>query len=371
MTTMLAARVDRDSTSLEVKKVPVPEPGPQDVLVEVVSAGLAPGTMALLDRGAFPHLPTTLGHLAAGTVAAIGADVPDGDVTGIRIGDRVRVHPNLACGRCGYCRTDREMMCPTQAMIGFAAFGSVPMPLYEAYHDGGLAEYVRVPYWLVDPLPDAVSFDVGARVHDLANAVRALKCADLALGSTLVVAAATGTMGTATVKLAPHFGVARLILVGRSAERLAEVRRLAGEVPVETVALEDLGADWAATQGVTRALRELAPTGAHAVLDYVPRGPAGIQAMAALATGGSLVHMGANDDALPFPMIAMMANCWRFVGTRANTRADVREVLGLLAGGALDAEELITHRFPLAEVDRAVAAMQSRDEPMWMSVINP
>lgn len=368
-TTMLAARVDRGSTSVELAEVPVPEPGPQDVVLRVVSAGLAPGMLGLLARGAFPLLPTTLGHEAAGTVTAVGSDVPE--VPGVRVGGRVRVHPNLACGRCDYCRTDREMMCAEQAMIGFAAFGSGSLPLYEAYHDGGLAEYLRVPYWLVDPLPDSVSFDVGARVHDLANAVRALKCADLALGATLVVTAATGTMGVATIKLAAHFGVARLILVGRSAERLAAVRRLAGDLPTETVALEDLPADWAGSQGVTAALRRLAPAGVQAVVDYVPDGPAGVQAMAALATGGTFVHMGANGAHVPFPMIAMMANCWRFVGTRANTRGDVRDVLALLAGGALSADELITHRFPLTEVGRAVAAMQSRDEPIWMSVINP
>ncbi len=367
--TMLAVQVDHGSTSLEPTKVPVPAPGPHDVLVEVAAAGLAPGMMTLLARGAFPLLPTTLGHEAAGTVVAVGGKVPNS--AGVHEGLRVRVHPNLSCGRCDYCRTDREMMCAEQAMIGHAAFGNGPMPLYEAYHDGGLAEYVRVPHWLVDPLPDSVSFELGARVHDLANAVRALKCADLRPGSSLVVTAATGTMGVATVKLAVHFGVARLILVGRSAERLAAVRRLAGAVPTETVALEELPADWAGAQGLTAALRRLAPSGVEAVVDFVPEGPAGVQAMGALATGGTFVHMGANSAPIPLPMIAMMANCWRFVGTRGNTRGDVRDVLGLLAGGALSAEELITHRFPLAEIDRAVGAMQSREEPIWMSVIIP
>jgi len=366
MTTMLAARVDDSSSSLELATIPVPTPGPQDVLIKVASAGLAPGMMTLLARGAFRNLPTTLGHEAAGVVAAVGAEV-----TGVREGDRVRVHPNLACGRCGYCRTDREMMCAQQAMVGHAAFGTGPLPLYDAYHNGGLAEYVRIPYWLVDRLPDAVNFDIGAKVHDVANAVRALKCADLRLGSTLVVTAATGTMGTATIKLAPHFGVDRLILVARSAKRLAAVRGLAGDLPTETVALEDLPADWAQTQGLTGALRRIASAGAAAVVDYVPEGPAGVQAMGALATGGTFVHMGANGIPLPIPMNAMMVNCWRFVGTRANTRQDVQEVLRLLGSGALNVDELITHRFPLVEVGRAVAAMQSRAEPIWMAVVNP
>ncbi|MGK5531013.1 alcohol dehydrogenase catalytic domain-containing protein [Streptomyces sp. URMC 129] len=366
MTAMLAARAEHGSAELHLTKIPVPEPGPLDVLVKVASAGLAPGMMRLLAQGAFKHLPTTLGHEAAGTVTAVGSGV-----TGLAVGDRVRVHPNLTCRSCRYCRTDREMMCAQQAMMGHAAFSDVAMPLYDAYHDGGLAEYVRVPHWLIDPLPANVGFDVGAKVHDLANAVRALKCAELPLGSTLIVTAATGTMGTATAKLAAHYGVARLILVGRSAERLAAVRHLAGDVPTETVALEELPTGWEQDQGLTRALRRFVPEGADAVLDFVPDGPATYQAMAALATGGTLVHMGGNRAPLPFPLIALMVNCWRVVGTRCCTRTDALEVLSLLERGALAVDELITHRFPLAAADRAVAAMQSRTEPIWMAVVNP
>ncbi|MEU9602055.1 alcohol dehydrogenase catalytic domain-containing protein [Streptomyces sp. NPDC048109] len=366
MNAMLAARAQKGSDALHLHKIAIPDPGPQDVLVKVASAGLAPGMMTLLAQGAFKHLPTTLGHEAAGTVAAVGSEVE-----GIGIGTRVRVHPNLNCRSCGYCRSDRDMMCPEQAMIGHAAFGDVPMPLYDRYHDGGLAEYIRVPHWLVDPLPDSVSFDVGAKVHDLANAIRALKCADLPQGATLVVTAATGTMGTATVKLARHFGVCRLILVGRSAERLDAVRPLAGDVHTDTVALEELPANWAKEGGLTRALRALVPQGADAVLDFVPEGPATSQALAALATGGSLVHMGANRSPLLFPMVAVMVNCWRIIGTRACTRTDAQEALALLERGALDAEELITHRYPLGAASEAVAALQNRTEPIWMAVVNP
>jgi len=66
-----------------------------------------------------------------------------------------------------------------------------------------------------------------------------------------------------------------------------------------------------------------------------------------------------------------MMNLWRFVGTRACTRNDAREVLRLLETGALAVDELITHRFPLADAVKAVDAIQRRDEPMWMTVINP
>ncbi|MEV4516315.1 alcohol dehydrogenase catalytic domain-containing protein [Dactylosporangium sp. NPDC049525] len=366
MTEMLALRADQGSTAPKLTKISMPEPGPLDVVVKVSAAGMAPGMMALLAQGAFRHLPTTLGHEAAGVIAAIGTDVPAWS-----IGQRVRVHPNLNCRDCAYCRSDRDMMCPQQAMIGHAAFGVVDMPLYAAYHDGGLAEYVRVPHWLIDPVPDGVTLDVAAKVHDLANAVRAFKCAALPPASTVVITAATGTMGTSAVKLAPFFGVSRLILVGRSAERLEAVKGLAGHTPTETIALEELHDDWPAAQGLTRGLRRFAPDGADAVLDFIPDGAATSQAAAALTTGGSLVHMGANRVPLALPMIAVMVNCWRIIGTRACTRNDALEVLNLLGSGALDVEDLITHRFPLAQAPEAVAAVQNRVDPIWMAVVNP
>ncbi|WP_433567707.1 alcohol dehydrogenase catalytic domain-containing protein [Nocardia sp. CA-151230] len=363
---MLSLRAHAGADTLVLEDLPIPSPGPLDVVVKVAAAGLAPGIIRLLEMRAFKHLPTTLGHEAAGTVAAVGSAV-----TGFAVGDRVRVHPNLNCRECVYCRTDRDMMCAQQATLGHAAFGDLPRPLYDEYHNGGLAEYVRIPHWLADPLPDSIGFDVAAKVHDLADAVRALKCADLPLGSTVVVNAATGAMGTATVKLAGHFGVARLLLVGRDAGRLRSVARLADSIHTEIIALGDLPADWRATGVLTRRLREYAPDGAHAVIDFIPEGPATAQAMAALATGGTLVHMGANSTPLPFPPIALMVNCWRFVGTRACTRNDAREVLRLLETEALVAEDLITHRFPLTDAIKAVDAMRRRDEPMWMTVVNP
>lgn len=94
--------------------------------------------------------------------------------------------------------------------------------------------------------------------------------------------------------------------------------------------------------------------------------------MAYMATGGTLVHMGGNSTPLSLPAIALMMHCWRFVATRACTRQDTTDVLRLLATGALTADELITHRFPLTEALKAMDAIEQRvDDPMWMTVINP
>ena len=366
MLTMIAARAHRGVGELRLETIELPELGPDDVLIQVAAAGIAPGMMKLLEMGRFKHLPTTPGHEIAGVVTAVGTSVDRG-----LLGYRVRAHPILSCGRCHYCSTDRQQMCSESAIIGHAGFGTGPMALYARYHDGGLAQYARVPESLIDRLPDHVSFDIGAKVHDLANAVRALKCASLPATGRLVITAATGTMGTASIKLACFYGARELVLVARNRERLKDVTPLAGDLPVQLVALDELPSDWATSHALKARIRELLPDGADAVLDYFPDGPGSAQALTSMALGGTFVHMGGSGAPLPFTARDLMVNCWSIVGTRACTRSDTDAVLSLLEKRRLDAEDLITHRFALGDVNRAIDAMRSRSEPIWMAVVKP
>ncbi|MBO2457595.1 alcohol dehydrogenase catalytic domain-containing protein [Actinomadura violacea] len=366
MPEMKAARAYKGSSVLRLERVPVPEPGEQDVLVRVASAGLAPSTMKLLAKGVFLHLPTIPGHEAAGVVEQVGAAVDPA-----LIGSRVRVHPMLSCGECVYCGSDREQMCAEAAMIGQGAFGTGALELYARYHDGGLAEFVRAPHWLIDRIPDDVGFDVAAKLHDFGNAVRALKCAGPLNAATAVITAATGTMGTASIVLAEHFGIGRLVLVGRSAERLAAARRLVPHLRTDTIALNDLSPGWETSGELTARIRDLVPSGPDAVLDYLPEGPGAEQGLRSLANGGVFVHMGGNAASIAIPMREMMIGCWRYVGTRACTRDDTATALHLLASGKVKAEQLITHRYTLDDVNTALTAVAERREPMWMGVVHP
>jgi NADPH:quinone reductase-like Zn-dependent oxidoreductase len=87
------------------------------------------------------------------------------------------------------------MMCPELAIMGHGAFGHGLLPMFARYHDGALAEYVRAPYRQVDRLPDSVSFEVAAKLSHFATAARAIKCADLGAGASVVVPAASGSIG--------------------------------------------------------------------------------------------------------------------------------------------------------------------------------
>lgn len=362
--TMRAWVATTPEAPIEFQEVPVPALGANDVLIKVAAGGISPMLLKLLRMGRYGILPTTLGHETAGVVVSIGDRV---DPT--LVGKRVRVHPMLSCGHCEYCLTDREQMCIQTSMIGAAAHAGA-CPLYDEYHDGGLAEYVRVPDFLVDEIPENVSFEVAAKLHDLANAYRAINAANIPIGGTIVITAATGAMATASLLLAVHMGVGRVILVGRSRERLEQVATLAdGRLAVELIATDELDADWEETDALTRAIRDLVPEGPHAVLDYLAQGTGAAQALQSMRMGATLVHMGGLHTPINVPLRIIMTNLWTVAGTRACTRGDVRAILRLLSSGALNADALITHRWPLDQADVAFETLISRREPIWMGVV--
>jgi threonine dehydrogenase-like Zn-dependent dehydrogenase len=360
---MIAARAYEGEAELRLEDVHRPAPGPGDVLIKVASAGLAPGVLAQWQLGRYPILPRTLGNEAAGFVEEVGAGV-----TEFAAGDRVRLHPNLSCGACEYCLSDREQMCASHSIIGQGIYGPDAMPLYRRYIDGALAEYVLAPARLVDHLPETISFDVAAKIHDIADGVRVWRTANVPPGGTVVFTAATGTVGTSAIRMARLFGIGRIIAVARSAQRLAQVQALAPDL-VDTIALEDI--DFERDGGLTAAIRRLAPAGPDAVIDFLPEGPGTWQAIASMKTGGTAVLMGGNMAMPPLPTIAIMVNCWRIIGTRGCTRADTRQVMQWLADGTLELDDLITHRFDLKDVVAAQRQVRDRPDPTWMVVVRP
>lgn len=364
MTMMQAYRGFAGDPRPRLVEIAVPEVGDGDVLVRIKSAGLTYGTFALQRAGLLKPMPMTLGHEGAGIVEAIGRNV-----TSVRPGDRVRIHPTLTCGRCRHCLTDRDQMCWGSAMMGFVSFAAT-VPDYDRYHNGFIADFAVAPERQIDRLPDAIGFDAGAKLHYMGNAWRALHVADLPPASTLAILGATGSMGVATIKLAAFFGIARLVLIGRSTDRLRQVARLSA-IPAEIVSTGEMGIDWAESGALPRRMAEVAPDGVDAIVDYLPEGGAMWQAVSGLTAGGTLVNMGGGPQPFGFPMRALVGKCWKVAGTRNHSRLDAKQVLRLMGDGALDIEDLITHRRPLAEIDAAVEALNSRTEPVWMSVVHP
>ena len=337
---MHALRVEKGATKAHLKVIDLPQIDSDEILIKVRSAILAPDVFTIVESGRLSQAPTTLGHKVAGTIEQVG-----GAVQNLKVGQRVRLEPNLNCGDCSYCRTDRDQMCSECGTMGFFALQSFPK--WEKYHPGGLAEYVRASASQVDVLPDNVSFDVGAKVHDLSNALRAC-----------------------CLKLAPFFGVSRLILVGRSQNRLEAISAVTS-IPCDCIGLDTLGDDWISSRALGRKVCEITPKGIDGIIDFSPSGQDLWQVTDGLTLGGSMLVLGGNWSALPIAARTIGLKCWRVLGGRNHSRGDSRTVLELLKSGQLDAENLGTHVFKLQDIEKAIAQLKDRNQPSWMLVIRP
>jgi threonine dehydrogenase-like Zn-dependent dehydrogenase len=362
---MKAYRAIPGSKQLSLETVPIPTLGPIDVLLKVKAVGLAPGVFNMLRAGMLQSLPATLGHEIAGLVEATGPHVKN-----LAIGTRARIHSNVSCGTCKYCTAGEDQICVEAGIMGFQFFGQNGQNgRWEEYHDGGLAEYVRAPAHLIQLLPDNVNFHIGARVHEIATAYRTVRLANLPPAATVMVIAPTGAVGASIVKLAPLFSIKRLVLIGRSSERLKRVQTLA-KVDCDIVAFDQLPEGWRESRGLGKVLRELQPEGGDAIIDLLGSGNDGFQAFGALAVGGSYVHLGGNMSSLPIPAVAFMVNCWTIKGTRNHSRAESELILRLLREGVIDMDELVTHRWKFNEVEEAVQRVHDRSLGSWFSVVD-
>jgi threonine dehydrogenase-like Zn-dependent dehydrogenase len=319
-------------------------------------------------RNMIQLLPSVLGHEFAGVVAATAPDV-----VGWTEGDRVRVHPTLSCRACEFCTSEREPMCGAVSLMGHTAYSPAAMPLYERYHNGGLAQYVKVPAWSLDRVPANVSIELASRVHSMGVAYRALRKAQLGAGSTLIVNAATGAAGGTVVRFARTFGATRVIAVGRSRANLERTKSWDSAL-IEIVALDGLPAGWDERDGLLNRIQTLTGgRGADALVDFTPaESVATVQAIRSLRKGGVAVLSGGNYGEMSGLRYGdIMRGQWRIEGNQGYARSDARAVLRLLESGAVQLDDMITHRVPLAEAMRAVSLIETREGAPLYIVIEP
>ncbi|WP_328430963.1 NAD(P)-dependent alcohol dehydrogenase [Streptomyces sp. NBC_00453] len=263
----------------EVVEVPVPEPGPGQVLLRVTAAGLCHSDLAVMGwpEEQFPYpLPMTLGHEGVGTVAAVGSGV-----TAVVEGDDVAVYGPWGCGHCHNCAQGKENCCPRAAGLGILPPG-LGSP-------GALAEYLLVdsPRHLVplnglDPVQAAPLTDAGLTPY---HAIRK-SLPKLVPGSTAVVIG-VGGLGHLAVQLLRALTPARVVALDVSKEKL-ELARTVG-------AHETLLSDGAAAARV----RELTGgTGADVVLDFVGAEATLAVAAASVAVAGDVTIVGIGGGTL-------------------------------------------------------------------------
>jgi propanol-preferring alcohol dehydrogenase len=222
---MKAVRLVQPGRPLELHDLPLPRPGPGDLLVRVKAAGICHSDAHYRAGKSRVHpLPLTLGHEVAGVVEELGANVKT-----FRPGDRVCLHYLATCGACAWCAQANEQFCITGQMIG-------------KYRDGGYAEFIVIPARSVFKLPEEIPFEHGAiMMCSSATSLHALRKARIQPGETVAVFG-IGGLGSSAIQLAKALGASEVFAVDIQPGKLELARQL-GAVPVnarETDAVETI-----------------------------------------------------------------------------------------------------------------------------------
>jgi propanol-preferring alcohol dehydrogenase len=212
---MKAIQLTAIGQPLQLREIPAPQPGPDDVLVRIKAAGICRSD-AHYRAGVspMPTLPVTLGHEIAGLAEKVGQNVKH-----IVPGDRVCIHYLATCGACPSCSAGVEQFCATGQMMG-------------KHRDGGYAEWAVVPARSVFVLPGEISFEAGAiMMCSAATSLHALNKVRLQPGETVAIFG-FGGLGFSALQLARARGAGTVFAVDVNPAKLKAASEY-GAVPID------------------------------------------------------------------------------------------------------------------------------------------
>ncbi len=344
---MFAARLYKPGEPLRIEEVPVPEPASQEVLVEVRACGLCGTDLHLAVEGDIPVLrtPITLGHEAAGVVAAAGTGVRD-----LHVGDRVALFPSACCGACHFCLAGRESLCDSSRVYGMA-------------RDGALANYVAVPARSVMALPEEVPFDIGAIVTDgVSTPFHALRSRGRLDAGESVGVFGCGGLGTHAILLARLMGASHVVAVDINASARSRAAELGADIVIDP-----------SDGDVAQQIRSrLGSKGLDLAVEFVGKSETVEQAVRSLGKAGRVVVSGVGPErpTLP-PLLAFVGREQAVLGSFGMNRADITDLYTLIACGRLDLGTSISAHYPLERSNEALQQLASKDGNVVRIVVEP
>lgn len=309
---------------IAVQEVPKPAPGPNDVRVRILNAGICGSDIHIYDGTyAYAKYPHVHGHELSGVVETAGSEV-----TKLKTGDRVVIEPAIACGECYACRINKPNCCVTLEVIGIM-------------RPGGFAEYTVVDENHVHVIPDKMSFEAGAIVEPFT------------IGAQIVSRAGVKPGNTVTILGAGPIGLTALILL----KELHEVKVTIVDVIPERLALADLfGADVtinANGTNVNHTIMELTNNeGSNIVIETAGLRQTMEQTIDLVSSGGRIVIAGLTTDKVGIPGYLFSNKEVEIYGSR-NSAGKFPEVIDFLTQHHEIADKFITNKMPLEKIDEA------------------
>jgi propanol-preferring alcohol dehydrogenase len=326
---MKAAVVRAFGKPLVIEDVPVPVPGPGQILVKVRACGVCHTDLhaASGDWPVKPTPPFIPGHEAAGVVEAVGPEV-----TGVKLGDAVGVAwLHDACMRCEYCETGWETLCEHQHNTGYSV-------------NGGFAEYVIASAAFSGRLPARVDFDEIAPILCAGvTTYKGLKETEARPGEWVAISG-VGGLGHVAIQYAKAMGL-KVVALDIVEDKLKLAQAAGADLAVNALAPDAVDRVVQATGG-----------GAHGILVTAVSTPAFAQALRMVRRKGTVSLVGLPPGEFPTPIFDVVLKRITVRGSIVGTRRDLDEAISFAADGKVKAEIAKT---PLSNINDVFDRMKS------------
>jgi len=323
----------RSAPGLELQEVPVPEVGPNDVLIRVQKASICGTDVHIYNWDAWAQktipVPLVIGHEFVGIVADVGSAVTD-----FKQGELVTTEGHIVCGHCRNCLAGRRHLCPNTKGIG------VNRP-------GGFAEFVSVPasnIWRCDP---NIPLDVISCSDPLGNAVHTALSFDLVGEDVLITGA--GPIGCMAVPICKMAGARKVVITDVNSYRLDIARKMGATLAIDVRerTLQDAKEELGMKEGFDVGLE----------MSGNPR--AFTDMLDAMVNGGRIAMLGIMPGNAAIDWNLVVFHGLTIKGIYGREMFETWYKMTALIQSGLDISPVITHHFPYTKFQEGIELMKS------------
>lgn len=343
----MQALVLEEARDLQLRDVPEPEIGPNDVLIQVYACGICGSDVHGYDGSTGRRIPPLImGHEAAGAIARVGSEVKE-----FQVGDRVTFDSTVSCGACRYCQTGAVNLCDKRQVLGVSCA--------DYRRHGAFAEYVAVPEHIVYRLPDGFPYGNAAMIEAVSIAVHAARISEIKPGSAAVVIGA-GMIGVLAVQAFRHYGCAKVFAVDVDRDRLELARSMGADAVFLSNGPEVVSELQAATNG----------EGLDIAVEAVgAQGPI-LTAIESVRSGGTVTLIGNLAKTVEIPLQTVVTRQLRLLGSCASA-GEYPQCIELMQSGAIQVEPLISAIAPLSEGAQWFDRLYAREAGLMKVILQP